>query len=138
MENETLRNILLGIGTVALVAGVLAFGFLMLAIVQLRRIKVPPTAGFAETMTYVPLTLALFLDFLDLALDIFAAPISWVILSRLGLPGLRGVTAVEALLPFTQALPTMTIAWIGIRLLGKERFEARDVDRYITIDQKSD
>lgn len=138
MENEALRNILLGIGAVTLVAGVLAVAFLMLAIVQLRRIKVPPTAGFAETMTYVPLTLALFLDFLDLALDIFAAPVSWVILSRLGLPGLRGVTAVEALLPFTQALPLMTIAWIGVRVLGRERFEARDIDRYITIDQKTE
>lgn len=134
IDTEVLRSFFVWAAVIMVVCGVLAVGFLAIALIQLRRISVPPGAGFAETMLYVPLTLVLFLDLLDLALDLFSAPVSWIILSKLGLPGLRGVTAVEALLPFTQALPTMTAAWIGVRVLGRDRVLAQKFDSYTTIE----
>ena len=69
-----------------------------------------------ETGVKIPDTMAI--DLLDLALDFLAAPISWLILDRLGLKALRGVSAVEALIPGTQLIPTMTLCWFGVRLLG--------------------
>jgi hypothetical protein len=56
------------------------------------------------------------IDLLDFALDFLAAPISWIILDRLGLKALRGVSMLESLVPFTQAIPTMTIARNWVRL----------------------
>ena len=66
--------------------------------------------------------MVLFLDVLDLALDFLSAPIAWVVLDRLGLKGLRGIATFESLIPFTQAIPTMTLAWIAVRVMGKDRF----------------
>lgn len=85
---------------------------------SIRRLNVPPSAGFFATMHYVPLTLVVLLDLLDFGLDIFAAPVSWLVLDRLGLKGLRNKAALEALVPFTQPIPTFTIAWIATRTLG--------------------
>jgi len=104
------------------VALILAILLLAIIIIQVRRIQVPPGAGFAETLLYTPLLVVLFLDVLDLALDFLSAPIAWVVLDRLGLKGLRGVATVESLIPFTQAIPVMTLSWIGVRLFGKDRF----------------
>ena len=58
------------------------------------------------------------LDLLDFGLDFFSAPISWMMLSRLGLSKLRGATILEAFIPGTQAIPTMSLAWILVRLFG--------------------
>ncbi|HMQ33427.1 MAG TPA: hypothetical protein PKD53_22030 [Chloroflexaceae bacterium] len=85
---------------------------------SIRRLDVPPTAGFFATMRYIPLPLVVVLDLLDFGLDIFAAPVSWVLLDRLGLRGLRNKAAIEALIPFTQPIPTFTIAWVAARTLG--------------------
>jgi hypothetical protein len=52
---------------------------------------------------------------LDLSLDFLSAPFSWVLLGYLGLKPLRGVTVMESLIPGTQFLPTMTVAWIIAR-----------------------
>jgi hypothetical protein len=41
-----------------------------------------------------------------------------MILDQLGLKALRGVSAVEALIPGTQLIPTMTLCWFGVRLFG--------------------
>ena len=71
---------------------------------------------------YTPFLVVLFLDVLDLALDFLSAPIAWIVLDRLGLKGLRGFATVESFVPFTQMLPTMTVAWLGVRLFGRERF----------------
>jgi hypothetical protein len=98
-----------------LVAGTL---LLALAVVQLRRIKIPPDATFVETLHYIPLVLVVAIDLLDLGLDVLAAPVSWIILDRLGLKALRGLATVEALIPGTQFLPTLTACWIGVRLFG--------------------
>lgn len=138
MESETIRNLLLGFGAAALVCLGLAILFLVVAVVQLRRIRVPAGAGFGETLLYVPLTVVLFLDLLDFALDIFAAPLAWAILSWLGLPGLRGVAVVEGLLPFTNLIPLMTASWLAVRLLGRDNPLIRrydDYQQYTTIDQ---
>jgi len=98
----------------------LGFGLLLLAWVawQVRRIDVPDGADFAETLRYTPFTVVVMIDLLDFALDFLGAPVAWVILDRLGLKALRGVATVEALLPFTQLIPTMTLAWIGVRLFN--------------------
>ncbi len=56
------------------------------------------------------------LDLLDFTLDILSAPVAWMLLTRLGLGPLRGVTVVEGLIPGTQIIPTMTLAWIASRL----------------------
>ncbi len=85
---------------------------------RLRRLNVPPNAGFFETMHYLPIALPIALDLLDLGLDILAAPISWLLLDRLGLRGLRNKAAVEALIPFTQPIPIFTIGWVIARLTG--------------------
>jgi hypothetical protein len=119
---EFLRDfglVTLGVASAALV---LALILLAIIIVQVRRIHVPPGADFAETLLYTPFLVVAFLDVLDLALDFLSAPIAWIVLDRLGLKGLRGVATVESFIPFTQAIPTMTLAWIGVRLLGRERF----------------
>jgi hypothetical protein len=96
---------------------VLALLLLIIVIRQVRKINVPPGADFQETLLLTPFSVVLMIDLLDLGLDFLAAPISWVILDRLGLKALRGVSAVEAVIPFTQPIPTMTLAWIGARVL---------------------
>lgn len=110
---RTLGLYLLAVMAVALVLALLLFGIVSR---QVRRIKIPPNAGFAETLRYTPFLVAVFIDLLDLALDILAAPVAWVILDRWGLKALRGVSAVEAAIPFTQWLPTLTLSWIAVRL----------------------
>ncbi len=87
---------------------------------RLKRIRIPPGADFVTTLRRVPLTLVLFLDLLDFGLDFFSVPIAWVILGRLGLQSLRGVTVVEEIIPGTQFLPTMTAAWFAARLLSTD------------------
>ncbi len=104
------------------VALVVAIILLAIIIVQVRRIHVPPDASFTETMFYTPFLVVVFLDVLDLALDFLSAPIAWVVLDRLGLKGLRGVATVESLIPFTQGFPTMPLAWVAVRLFGRNRF----------------
>lgn len=92
--------------------------FLAVAAAQLRKIKVPPGAGFVETLHYTPFLVVVAVDLLDLVLDFLSAPVSWIVLDRLGLQALRGVASVEALIPGTQLLPTMTLSWLGVRLLN--------------------
>lgn len=108
--------ILAGMG-ISLFLALLLFIF---AVRHLRRLNIPPGAGFAETLTYTPLTLVLFIDLLDWGLDILAAPVVWVILDRLGLRALRNVSAVEALIPFTQFIPALTLSWVWVRLFGQD------------------
>ena len=99
---------------------VLAGVLIVLTYRRLKRIRIPPGADFVTTLRHVPLTLVLFLDLLDFGLDFFSAPIAWVILGRLGLQSLRGVTVVEEIIPGTQFLPTMTAAWFAARLLSTD------------------
>lgn len=106
---------------IGMVMGLSLLGFFLLigfAVRQVRKIDVPKNATFTETLQLVPLSIVVAIDLLDLGLDIFAAPISWIILDRLGLKALRGTAAVEALLPFTQPIPTLTLAWVLVRYFG--------------------
>lgn len=104
----------------AAVLGLSFLGFLLmlaLAVRQVRKINVPPDAGFVQTLRLMPLSVALMIDLLDLSLDLLAAPLAWIILDRLGLKALRGISAVEALIPGTQIIPLLTILWFGVRVL---------------------
>jgi hypothetical protein len=107
------------------IALVIALVGLALIARQIRDLRVPRDAGFFTTLRYVPLTLVVLLDLLDFALDIFAAPFSWIILDRLGLRGLRNKAAIEALIPFTQPIPSFTISWVAARMLDLGELEKR-------------
>jgi len=90
--------------------------FLGWVIWKVRRIHLPPDADFLTALRSTPLSVVILLDLFDFAMDIFSAPFTWVLLGYLGLQPLRAVTVVEAAIPGTQLLPTMTIAWIVARL----------------------
>ena len=85
---------------------------------RLRKLNIPPNATFTQTLHYTPLMVVVAIDLLDLGLDVLAAPLSWAILDRLGLKALRGVASVEALIPGTQLIPTLTLCWFGVRIFG--------------------
>jgi hypothetical protein len=135
MDWGALLKLLLAIAVVALILSGLV---LTLAFRALRRIRVPTNADFFTTIRAVPLSLVVGLDLLDLALDSFSAPIIWFILNRYGLQALRNVATVEALIPITGPIPTLTIAWGAARLLNlgqpydPDLIETRQVgpDRY--------
>jgi hypothetical protein len=88
--------------------------------VTVRRINLPPDADVLTALRLTPLSVVVLLDLLDLSLDFLGAPVAWVILGRLGLGPLRGVTVIESLIPGTQLIPTMTIAWVLARWLRPE------------------
>jgi hypothetical protein len=112
---------------IALVALVLAGVALAFAIRKLRRIRLPADADFFTAVRAVPLSLVVGLDLLDLALDVFSAPIMWVLLNRTGLQALRNTAAIEALIPITGPIPTLTIAWFAARLFNLGRAYDPDV-----------
>lgn len=85
---------------------------------SLRRLRAPEGADLLTTLRMVPFGLVVVLDLLDFGLDVFATPIVWVVLSRYRLQSLRNLAALEDLIPFTQLIPTMSIAWLAVRLLG--------------------
>ena len=92
----------------------------VLVIRKLKRLDIPPDASYGETLLYTPLLVVVFIDLLDWGLDVLAAPIAWVVLDRLGLKALRNVSVVEALIPFTQPIPTLTLSWVWVRLFGAD------------------
>lgn len=120
MTIEDLRTIGLIVAASMGVSLALAAVLFVLVIRRLRRLNVPPDAGFGETLLYVPFLLVLFIDLLDWGLDVLSAPIAWVLLDRLGLRALRNVSTVEALIPFTQFIPTLTLSWLWVRLFGHD------------------
>ena len=109
------------VGMILVGAAVLGLIGLVLIHRTLRRLRIPPNADFATTLRHVPLPVVIVLDLLDLGLDVFATPIVWLVLSRYRLHALRNVATMEALVPFTQALPTLTVAWVVVRTLGLGR-----------------
>jgi hypothetical protein len=115
---DTLSNILvialalMGASIFVGVAGLLALAR------SIRRLDIPPDADFFTTMRHIPLALAVLLDLLDFGLDIFSAPILWIALDRMGLPSLRNKATIEALIPFTNIIPTFTVCWFAARLLN--------------------
>src|SRR6185295_3412854 len=95
---------------------ILALFLMAWVVLRVRRIQLPPNADVFTTLRATPLSVVVLLDLLDFSLDFLSAPIAWVILGRLGLTPLRGVAIVEELIPGTQFIPTMTLAWILARL----------------------
>lgn len=85
---------------------------------RLRRLRLPPGADFATTLRVVPFSLVVVLDLLDLGLDVFSAPLTWLVLSRYNLQALRRYAVIESLVPFTQLIPTLSASWLAVRLLG--------------------
>jgi len=123
---EQLRLLLLisaGIAALSLAAAIL---LILVTYRRLRRLSLPFDASFTTFLRTVPITVVIILDLLDFGLDVFSAPVAWILLGKLGLQGLRGITVLEELIPGTQFLPTMTLAWIGIRLY--DRFISRRSD----------
>jgi len=104
------------VAVVAVVALILAGIALALAFRLLRKVRVPANADFFTTVRAVPLALVVGLDLLDLALDVFSAPIIWIILNRFGLQALRNVATIEALIPISAPIPTLTLAWLAARM----------------------
>jgi len=118
-NEEQLRTFLLifaGLAVLSLVAAVL---LTLVTYRRLRHLRLPPDADFMTCLRAVPISVVIILDLLDFGLDVFSVPIAWVMLGRLGLQGLRGITVLEELIPGTQLLPMMTLAWIGIRLYDR-------------------
>lgn len=109
------------LAAIAVIAVLLAGLALFWAFRTLRRVRVPANADFFTTLRAVPLTLVVGLDLLDLGLDVLSAPIIWWILNRYGLQSLRNVATIEALIPITGPIPTLTIGWIAARVLNLGR-----------------
>jgi hypothetical protein len=107
-----------GITLLTLMGISLLLALLLLIVVwrNVKRLNIPQDATFGETLKLTPISVVLMIDLLDFGLDFLAAPVAWIILDRLGLKALRGVSVVEAFIPLTQAIPTMTLAWIWVRL----------------------
>jgi len=118
MDLELIRTIGIWFFIIMLIGLVVGGILLVFFAHKIRNLNIPIDATFAETLHYTPLPVVIAIDLLDLALDFLAAPLSWAILDRLGLKALRNVAAVEALIPGTQLIPTMTLCWFGVRLLG--------------------
>ncbi len=107
--------LLIGAGLVVIVALVLY------VLWRVRRINLPPGASFVTALRATPLSVVLLLDALDWSLDVFSAPFTWIILGHLGLAPLRGVAIVKDLIPFTNFIPAMTVAWLGVHILDLGR-----------------
>jgi hypothetical protein len=104
----------------AALLGLSFLGFLLMLALgarQIRKINIPPNAGLVQTLRLMPLAVAIAIDLLDLSLDLLAAPLAWLVLDRLGLTALRGLAAIQALIPGTQMIPVLTILWVAVRIL---------------------
>jgi hypothetical protein len=86
-----------------------------LSLRKLKHLEIREGAGALETLRAIPFGVALGLDLLDLSLDVFAAPVSWWLLRKYKLMGLRDLAVVEALIPGTQLLPILSFAWVFAR-----------------------
>jgi NhaP-type Na+/H+ and K+/H+ antiporter len=115
--NQLIPYILVLLGG-GLVIGLILF---ILLLANIRRINLPPDADILTALRLTPLLVVITLDLLDFSLDFLSAPFAWVLLGRLGLSPLRTVTVLESLIPGTQFLPTMTLAWILTRLITRNQ-----------------
>ncbi|HEY0783508.1 MAG TPA: hypothetical protein VGE98_13700 [Thermoanaerobaculia bacterium] len=124
MDLTTVLEILGGVAAVALIVG---SAVLVVAYRKLRRLPLRRDADFFTTIRAVPLSLVIGLDLLDLALDVLSSPIIWLLLNRLGLKALRDVATIEALIPISNVIPTLTIAWFAARWFNLGRPHDPDV-----------
>lgn len=115
---KPLVTLFVSLALLALLLGLLLMG---VALWRLRRLRLPPDADFVEAMSLTPLMVVIVLDLLDFGLDFLSVPLAWVFLAKIGLRPLRGAAVIEELIPGTQFIPTMTLAWLAVRLLGPRR-----------------
>jgi hypothetical protein len=120
LQNTQVIDALLVLGGCMAVALVGAIALLIVAARQAADIEIPEGADFFETLQAIPITVPLALDLLDMAFDVFSAPISWIVLEMLGLRALQMITVFEGLIPGTQLIPTMSIAWVLARVMKKK------------------
>jgi hypothetical protein len=111
------KPILAFLGIVAVVSVTLAALLLVAVHRKLRQVRVPAGADFWSTVRAVPLGLVVGIDLLDLGLESFSAPLIWLLLNRYKLQALRNVATIEALIPVSGPIPTLTLAWIAARFL---------------------
>ena len=112
-----LRSFIAAAALAALLVAALAAVALYVGYRKLRRIRITRDSDFFTTVRAVPLALVVGLDLLDLALDVFSTPITWLLLDRLGLKALRNVATVKAAIPLGDMIPALTIAWLAVRFL---------------------
>lgn len=98
---------------------VLSIILIVFIIWRIRKIEIPAGADFFEALRYTPLIIVITLDMLDFAFDFLSAPIGFTLLTFLGLNPLRGVAAIEAVIPGTQLIPLMTLAWLFVRFADR-------------------
>lgn len=118
---QFLQDSILVIAICVAAAAAGAIALLVVAAHQIADIEIPQDADFFCTLQAVPITVPLALDLLDMAFDIFAAPIAWIILELLGLQALQAITIFEGLIPGTQLIPTMTGAWVIAKIMAKRK-----------------
>lgn len=128
--NDFFGQTLATLGVIALVCVAVAVIGLSLLVRSIRRLNVPRDADFFTTMRMIPFALVILLDLLDFGLDIFATPLVWLFLDRMGLPSLRNKAVVEAIIPFSGPIPTFTLAWFAARALNLGDTEMRAVERF--------
>lgn len=116
----TLTTIITVLLTMFGIGIVLSLLLLAWVLFRVKRANLAQNAGFITTLRQTPLSVVLLLDALDFALDFLSAPFAWVLLGYLGLKSLRTVTVIESFIPFSDVIPTMTIAWILVRLIKPE------------------
>lgn len=108
---------------------VVALVGLLLLVRQIRQLRVPRDADYFTTMRLIPVSLVILLDMLDFGMDIFATPIVWIVLDRMGLPNLRNKAAIEALIPFSSPIPTFTLSWIAARMFNLGSAEMNQLEQ---------
>jgi hypothetical protein len=111
----SLRSLIAAVALAALLIVTLAAVTLYFAYRKLRRIRIASDSDFFTTVRAVPLALVVGLDLLDLGLDVFSTPITWLLLDRLGLKALRNVATIKAVIPIGDMIPALTIAWLAAR-----------------------
>jgi hypothetical protein len=110
-----LRSLVAAAALAALLVVALAAAALYVAYRKLRRIRIARDSDFFTTVRAVPLALVVGLDLLDLGLEVFSTPITWLLLDRLGLKALRNVATIKAVIPLGDMIPALTLAWFAAR-----------------------
>jgi hypothetical protein len=128
ITTDDLQTIGLILGGLFLVGVVIFLLMLAYAYRAVRHLDIPPDAGFADTLHLTPFLVVVGIDMLDLTLDVLAAPAAWIILDRLGLKALRTTATIEAIIPGTQIIPTLTLAWIVVRLFNITSDRSKTID----------
>jgi hypothetical protein len=128
ITTDDLQTIGLILGGLFLVGVVIFLLMLAYAYRAVRHLDIPPDAGFADTLHLTPFLVVVGIDMLDLTLDVLAAPAAWIILDRLGLKAQRTTATIEAIIPGTQIIPTLTLAWIVVRLFNITSDRSKTID----------